>query len=128
MKILWDVLDKKITAWYYDDIYWFNLYISHITEDKKQEALYKKINKEFWWEMIEKASNWKMICVKWDYLIILKDLDNLRTLTHELIHIVFDLYTSRWIAIRLENDEVFAYYYSYLLSITREAIIKTFYK
>lgn len=126
MKLLWDILNKDITAYYYDDLYWFNLYISHITDAKEQEKLYKKINKEFWWNMQIKATNWKMICAKWDYLIVLKDINNSRTLTHELIHIVFDLFTSRWIEIRLENDEVFAYYYSYLYSIVREKIIEKF--
>lgn len=125
MKTLQDLLERDKTVWYYDDLYWFNLYIIQL-EEKEQEKLYKKINKLFWWEIEEKPSNWKMICVKWDYLIIMKYIKDQRTLTHELIHIVFDLFTCRWIEIRLENDEVFAYYYSYLYSVAKEEIIKRF--
>ena len=117
-KNITDFINKKTTKWFYDELYWINIYVVEL-KWKKQQTLLDNINK-YVWKIDTEISRWKMLSIDWYYLIVMENLEDINTLVHELIHVVFDLFADRDIPIELGNDEVFAYYYTYLYnSITK---------
>jgi hypothetical protein len=90
-------------------------------KEKKYLKIQQEINDNLW-EIKVSDSNWKCIMYEWDFLIIMKNFKDDRIFTHELIHIVFDLFNERWIPVNNDNQETFAYYYSYLFNNFKKLI------
>lgn len=110
---LQEIAKKYKAEWFYCELYWVNYYIV-IAKWDKYLKIQQDINDNLW-EINISDSNWKCIWFEWDFMIILRNKNEL-TFTHELIHLVFDLFDERWIPTNNDNQEVFAYYYSYLFT------------
>ena len=63
-----------------------------------------KINLRF----SSETHNWFFFKYKWKWMVVFRT-QNIWTIAHELVHLIFEICEDRWIPTRIENDEVFAY-------------------
>jgi len=64
-------------------------------------------HKDVWW-----MYSWSRITKRW-YIIV--NWFNISEISHEITHLIFQLFSDRWIPLRVENDEIFAYHMWYYM-------------
>ena len=104
MMIKWTIIKSEV--------FHFNVNVFIVT-DRNKNKLDDTI-KKCWIEESIYSDTWKFDWFTYykeetDEMFLFIYKNNIKTISHEVVHIVMRLLHSRWIPIRIENDEVFAY-------------------
>jgi len=102
----------------YNKILWHNVEVLIANTDKEFDNAIKYCNKikdidcewthkDIWW-----MYTYSNITLRW-YIII--NWFNIPEISHEISHLIFQLFDNRWIPIRLENDEIFSYHMQFYM-------------
>ena len=99
-------------------ILWHNVEVLIANTDKEFDKAILELNKikdidcewthkDIWW-----MYSWSNETLRW-YILI--NWFNIPEISHEISHLIFQLFDNRWIPIRYENDEIFSYHMQFYM-------------